>query len=398
MSLLLRNRGSLLFLMLNMFLAMAAFGLVVPVMPEYIKMLSLSGTTAGFLTAAFAVTQLLCSPFAGIFSDRYGRKKAIVLGMFVLAISEGIFAIGSSAIWLFLSRLLGGIGIAFVMPAVMAFAADVTTDKERAKGIGYLSAAMSTGFIIGPGLGGFLAEYGTRVPFFVAAVGAGIAGLLTWLVLPELKKLDSKEVIVESKSTSFGSMLRMIVSSIKAPYFNALIVLLVLGIALSNFETVFGLFLDGKFNFNPKDIALLLTIGAIIGLIIQLVLLDILVNKIGELKVIYLSLIVAGLSIIAFVIAQNYLSLVLASIFTFGACDLLRPAASTYLSKQAGNDQGYVAGLNSSYNSIGTIIGSSTAGILFDFSMGLPYLFAGMILIVCYFILLYRDKQALKTH
>lgn len=397
MSLLLRNNGAMILLMLNMFLSMAAFGLVVPVMPQYINMLGLSGTTAGFLTAAFAVTQLLFSPFAGRFSDNYGRKKAIVLGMILLALSEAIFALASTAGWLFISRFLGGVGLAFVMPSVMAFAADVTTEQERAKGIGYVSAAMSTGFLIGPGIGGFLAEYGTRTPFYVAAIGAGVAAVFTWIILPEIRN-KSNNVAVGATSTPNQGMVRMIIKSFKAPYLNALIVLLVLGFSLANYETVFGLYLDAKYSFGPKDIALIMMVGAIIGVIIQLGVLDILVKKIGELKVIYLSLIIAGISIIALLMANSYWLLILVTIFVFGACDLLRPAASTYLSKQAGDNQGYVAGLNSSYNSIGTILGSSFAGILFDINISLPYLAAGGTLLVCYFSLFLVDKTREKKN
>lgn len=394
----LRYKGAMILLMINIFLAMAAFGLVVPVMPEFINMMGINGTTAGFLTAAFAVTQLLFSPVAGIYSDKNGRKKAIVFGMFILALAEAIFAISSSTIWLFLSRLLGGVGIAFVMPSVLAFAADITTEDERAKGIGLVSAAMSTGFLIGPGIGGFLAEYGTRIPFYIAAVGAGVAAIFTWVILPEINKDKKNNEFDNSSVPSNQGMLKVILQSLKAPYFPALIVLLVLGFALSKYETVFGLYLDAKHSFGPKDIALIMTIGAIVGVIIQLGVLDLLVKKIGELKVIYLSLLIAGLSIITVLLANSYWSLIVVTIFVFSAFDLLRPAASAYLSKQAGNDQGFVAGLNSSYNSIGTILGSSAAGILYDINIGLPYLVAGITLIVCYLILLLRNKPNAKIY
>ena len=71
---------------------------------------------------------------------------------------------------LYVARVLGGISVAFIMPGVTAYVADITSIQERPKAMGYLSAAISTGFIIGPGIGGFIAEYGIRVPFFVAAV------------------------------------------------------------------------------------------------------------------------------------------------------------------------------------------------------------------------------------
>ncbi|MFP7223908.1 MFS transporter [Priestia filamentosa] len=388
MSLLLRNNGAMMFIMFNMFLSMAAFGLVIPVMPEYIRMLGLNGTTAGLLTAAFAVTQFFFSPFAGRFSDKVGRKKSIVLGMIILALSEAIFGLASSSIWLFVSRFLGGIGLAFVMPSVMAYTADITTESERAKGMSYVSAALSTGFLIGPSIGGFLAEFGTRVPFYVAAIGAGIAAIITWFVLPEIKrKSEDIEVIKEN------GMFKMILDSVKTPYFSTLLVLMVLGFALANFETVFGLYLDSKHSFGPTDIAIIMSIGAIAGVIIQLGVLDLLVRKLGELKVIYLSMLIAGISVMTILITNSYWSLILVTIVIFSACDLLRPAASTYLSKQAENDQGYVAGLNSSYNSIGTILGSSIAGVLYDMNISFPYLVAGFTLLLCFFLLYLKARR-----
>ncbi|GJM71891.1 hypothetical protein HMSSN036_41070 [Paenibacillus macerans] len=79
--------------------------------------------------------------------------------------SEWLFGAVSSPVLLFAARMLGGIGAALIMPAVMAYAADVTTGEERAKGLGLINAAITTGFIIGPGIGGFIAEFGIRMPF-----------------------------------------------------------------------------------------------------------------------------------------------------------------------------------------------------------------------------------------
>lgn len=80
---------------------------------------------------------------------------------------------------LYVARVLGGISAAFIMPGVTAYVADITSIQERPKAMGYLSAAISTGFIIGPGIGGFIAEYGIRVPFFVAAAIAFIACVIS---------------------------------------------------------------------------------------------------------------------------------------------------------------------------------------------------------------------------
>ena len=84
-----------------------------------------------------------------------GRKIIIVIGLFIFGISEFLFGIGKEVSTLFISRVLGGISAAMIMPAVTAFIADITTMDKRPKAMGYMSAAISTGFIIGPGIGGF---------------------------------------------------------------------------------------------------------------------------------------------------------------------------------------------------------------------------------------------------
>lgn len=103
----------------------------------------------------------------------------IVTGLFIFGLSEFLFGFGKEIEVLFVSRILGGISAAFIMPAVTAFIADITTTETRPKALGYMSAAISTGFIIGPGIGGFLAEFGTRVPFFFAGGLGALAGVLS---------------------------------------------------------------------------------------------------------------------------------------------------------------------------------------------------------------------------
>ncbi|MGO4376521.1 MFS transporter, partial [Paenibacillus sp. MCAF20] len=128
-------------------------GLIIPIMPTYMNELHISGSIVGLLVAAFSLTQLLFSPLAGRLSDSLGRKKLIIAGMIVFAVSEWLFGISNGPLFLFVSRMLGGVGAALIMPAVMAYTADVTSNEERAAGMGYINAAITTGFIIGPGIG-----------------------------------------------------------------------------------------------------------------------------------------------------------------------------------------------------------------------------------------------------
>nr|WP_255248019.1 MFS transporter [Paenibacillus sp. 7523-1] len=209
----------------------------------------------------------------------------------------------------------------------------------------------------------------------------GFVALLSVIVLPEsMKKAD----LIENRlPLEREGLIRQIWQSRKASYFVTLVVLLVLGFGLSNFETVFGLYLDAKHQFGPNDIAFVLTIGAIVGVVIQIGLLDLLVKKLGEMKVMYLSLALGGASIFVILFVHSYWAITIVTIFIFASFDLIRPAASSLLSKAAGERQGYVAGLNSTFTSLGTIIGSVAAGILYDVSLSLPYIAAGATFLIC---------------
>lgn len=149
------QKTTLALLLTNIFIAFLGIGLVIPVLPTLMKELGVNGTVVGYLTAAFAIAQLVCSPFTGKAADKMGRKKVLVAGLFLFGFSEVLFGLGKEIEVLFLARILGGVSSALIMPAVTAFIADVTTLEKRPKALGYMSAAINTGFIIGPGIGGF---------------------------------------------------------------------------------------------------------------------------------------------------------------------------------------------------------------------------------------------------
>ncbi|MCL7451404.1 MFS transporter, partial [Staphylococcus aureus] len=130
---------------------------------------------------------LVFSPFTGRAADKFGRKISIVIGLFIFALSELLFGLGETIEVLFISRMLGGLAGAFIMPAVTAFIVDITTIKDRARSLGYMTAAINFGFIIGPGIGGVLAEIATRLPFFVAAALGLISALMSVFMLDEPK-------------------------------------------------------------------------------------------------------------------------------------------------------------------------------------------------------------------
>ncbi|GIO25794.1 MFS transporter [Ornithinibacillus bavariensis] len=365
-------------LLSNIFIPFLGIGLIIPVMPSFINIMDLSGQTMGYLVAVFAVTQLLVSPIAGRFVDQFGRKKMIIIGLFLFGVSELIFGLGTHVSVLYVSRMLGGVCAALIMPGVTAYIADVTSIKERSKAMGYMSAAISTGFIIGPGIGGFIAEYGIRMPFYFAAAIAFLACIISIFILKEpLTKEQLAEISANSKRSN---ILRDFKKSLHPSYFIAFVIVFVLAFGLSAYETVFSLFSDHKFGFTPKDIAVIITISSIFGVLVQLFLFGKMVDTLGEKKLIQICLVVGTILAVASAVVSSFLMVLIVASIIFLAFDLLRPALTTYLSRAAGKEQGFVAGMNSTYTSLGNIVGPALGGMLFDVNIHYPYLFAAVIM------------------
>jgi len=379
-----KNRNmSLMLLLLNLFIAFLGIGLVIPVLPTIMNELHLSGSMVGYLVAAFAVTQLIVSPTAGQWVDKYGRKRMIVIGLMIFSFSELLFGLGKVVEVLFVSRLLGGVSAAFIMPAVTAFIADITTLETRSKAMGYMSAAISTGFIIGPGIGGFLAEFGHRVPFFAAAIVALISAIVSFTFLKEPDR--HKEALIKEKTTGLKRIFNPL-------YFIAFIIIFIASLGLAAFDSLFSLFVDHKFGFTPKDIAIIITGGGIVGAIAQVVLFGYLTKKFGEIKLIRYAFIFSAIFVMLTTVVSTYVSILFATIFIFVGFDLMRPAVTSYLSKVAGDEQGFVSGMNSTFTSFGNVLGPIMGGYLFDINLDYPFYFAAISLVIG-IILTYFWKQ-----
>ncbi|MEK4285601.1 MULTISPECIES: MFS transporter [Ureibacillus] len=367
-------------LMFNLFITMGGIGMVVPVLPSYLDLFGVGGTILGFLVADFAFAQFIFSPIAGNLSDLYGRKFFVILGLIVFGFSQIFFGI-AKAIWmLFFARFLSGAGAAFIMPPVMAYVADITTVEERGKGMGFLGAAISLGFMIGPGIGGFLAKVNLHFPFYFGGIVALIAAIVSFIVLPNIKQQQKERLITKGKDNIFQQLLR----SLHTPYFVMLLVVFVFSFGIANFQSTLSMYLTYKFGYTPMDIAIVMIIGGFLGVILQVYIVDQLFKRFGEMKVILVNLIIAALSMVGMVYIKGFFIIItITSIFQI-ATTFIRPAVNTLISKLAGAEQGFAAGMNNAYMSLGNMVGPALAGIMLEWKLSSPFILGAFILFACY--------------
>src|SRR5436190_2085791 len=175
--------GKLAVLMVTAFMDMIGILMIIPLMPFYAKSMGAGGFVVGLLVASFSIAQLLMAPVWGRLSDHYGRRPALIVGMTASAVAYVIFAYSNSLWLLFFSRLVQGAGGGTVS-VIQAYVADALEPKERAKGLGWLSASTNAGVALGPLLGAItLKWWGTAGPGLAAAALSLVNIAFAWRFL-----------------------------------------------------------------------------------------------------------------------------------------------------------------------------------------------------------------------
>ena len=357
-------RKQLFTLYFNIFLIFLGIGLVIPVLPVYLKDLGLKGSDLGILVASFALAQMIISPFGGGLADKLGKKLIICIGLVLFSISEFMFAVGHSFTILVISRVLGGFSAGMVMPGVTGLIADISPSQDKAKNFGYMSAIINSGFILGPGFGGFLAEVSHRLPFYFAGGLGIIAFIMSLIVIHNPKKMTT---------AGFPQYDPELLTKINWKVFLTPVILtLVLAFGLSAFETLFSLYTSDKAGYTPKDISIAITGGGIFGALFQVFFFDKFMKFTTELNFIAWSLLYSAIVLVMLIIAQGYWTIMLISFIVFIGFDMIRPAITNYFSNIAGNRQGFAGGLNSTFTSMGNFMGPLVAGTLFDVNIEFP--------------------------
>lgn len=383
--------------MVNMFIAIASFGIIVPILPAYLVSINQGGTAAGLMIAIFAGAQLLFSPLGGKWADVYGPRKVIMLGLSLLTISMLMFY-ATDSIWiLYASRIVGGIGDAFLVPGIFTYVAGITTSAQRAKATGLVTASMSLGLVIGPGIGGFLADFDLKLPFLVSAIVTFTAVLFSFLLLKEIEPAEE----ISKQAEEFikaETMFQQIGRSVKMPYFIPLIITFVMSFGLVAYESVIGMYLTSQFDSTSKDIAMMITATGLVSVIVQVFVVDRLIRRFGEVAVLITFLGVATVGFLLSLMAGSYAAFFGVSLVIFLAMAILRPVLNILISKMAQGEVGFAMGMNTAYMSLGNVLGPLSAGLLFDFNINYPFILGlGLLVVTLSIAVAWRSSRAAKT-
>lgn len=349
-------KASLPFILITVFIDVLGIGLMLPVLPALVGELAgssdLQSYWYGALMVTFGLTQFLAMPLLGALSDRYGRRPVLLLSIFGLGIAYLVTATTDSLIVLLLSRVISG-GTSASFTVANAYVADITTPAERSKGFGAIGAAFGLGFIVGPALGGLLADGDLRLPFWVAACMALLNGLYGWFVLPESLPVERRRPMRLRQANPFGALKHL--SGLHGVGLLIVVYTLVL-LAQWILQTTWVLYTSFRFNWQPSDNGIALCLVGLMAVLAQGVFMGPLLKRFGEQRLALIGITSAMFASIGYgLIDQGWMMylLISANMLSFTAS----PALQGIISKAAHeSEQGLTQGALNSIASLTTVV------------------------------------------
>jgi len=376
------------------FIDLVGFGIVLPLLPFYADRFGASGTEIGLLVLSYSAAQLLLAPVWGRLSDRYGRRRILIVGLLGSSASYVVFAFAGSFSILLISRIMAGVGGANI-PVAQAYIADITPPERRAANMGLIGAAFGLGFIFGPALGGILAPIAPELPGLVAASLCAANALLAVILLPESRDASastSVERIARTDRQRIGAAdtppqapppalatIRTVMEN--REFLRILLLTFLITTAFASMHPTFPLFAARRFGLEERDVGWLFAFTGLVSAIVQGGVVRILVARIGEAALVRLASIPFAMGFLVMAIAPSIpVLLVGLALLALGFGGTL-PSLTSLLSRAAPDDlQGGSLGVGQSTAALGRILGPLLAGILWDLSgPAWPYLVAGTI-------------------
>lgn len=365
------KRSPLLPIFLIVLVDILGLTIILPLLPFYAERLGASATVVGLLISSYALCQLIAGPVLGRMSDHMGRKPLLIVSQFGTLIGFLILAFASSLGLVFLSRIIDGL-TAGNLSLAQAYIADVTEPENRAKSFGVIGIAFGIGFLIGPAISGYLAQFGLSYPIFAAAFLSASSIVCTATLLPKAEPHAE-----QGASGSGGRRLNILEWKAYTEYFTRprlgalLWQFFFFAFSFALFISGFALYAQRRYTlhghaFGAKEVGYVFAYVGFLGLILQGGLIGRLVKWLGERTLVWTGF---GISAVGYgLLAWTHTLGQLLFASTVNSCSgVLRPSVTSLITQQAGKrEQGVVLGLTQSITSISQIVAPVIAGSLID--------------------------------
>jgi MFS family permease len=355
--------GKLFVLIVTNFVDMVGLLMIIPLLPFYAREMGGGSLIVAILMGAFTAAQLLSAPIWGRFSDRYGRRPALLVGLTAAGCAYVVFAFATSIWLLLLSRIVQGAGGGTV-GVIQAYVADSVEPQQRAKALGWLSAATNVGVAIGPALGSAALKFGRSGPGLAAASLCLINIFFAWRFLRESRDMTEAH---EKKPRASRAAITQVITHPREPAPRLIWIYAIAMGAFAGLMAILALFLADRFGVGKDRIWIFYTYVGVITVVARAGILGRMVERFGEARLSQIGLTLLGTGLATLPLARGYFSLAIAvaliplgTAFTF-------PCVTSMLSRViSSRERGLYMGVQQTFGGLARVIIPLWAGFSYD--------------------------------
>src|SRR3954467_5708362 len=374
-------RGKLTVLMITAFVDMLGLAMIIPLLPFYATKLGASATIVGVLIAAFSIAQLASAPLWGRFSDRYGRRPALLSGLLVSAVAYLIFGYANTLWLLLLSRLVQGFG-GGTIGVVQAYVADASDPRDRAKSLGWLSAATSFGAVVGPAIGSVLIHWGQHAPGIASAIFCLLISIFAGIYLRESREKPATGEHAIARETGSGAVW----SVIARPRDPAQRLIWIYAIAIGAFygtAPTLPLILAHRLPITEANVGFFVMYLGGMGVFVRAGLLGRMIEWLGEARLTRLGLVLLAVGLALIAAVHSYPTLLVALTLMPLGTAFVFPCVTAMLSRVVPKrHRGLYMGVQHTFGGVSRVVFPLAAGVAMDhLGLGFPYVVAGVLVL-----------------
>ncbi|HJQ54531.1 MAG TPA: MFS transporter [Gemmatimonadaceae bacterium] len=375
-------RGKLTVLMITAFVDMLGLAMIIPLLPFYATKLGASNTVVGVLIAAFSIAQLASAPLWGKFSDRYGRRPALLVGLLISAAAYVIFAYAATLWLLLLSRVVQGLG-GGTIGVVQAYVADASAEKDRAKGLGWLSAATSLGAVVGPAIGSVLIHWGRHAPGIASAIFCVLVSIFAGIYLRESREV-STTAEHEMVHQSGGGAIWSVISRPKEPAQRLIWIYTIAIGAFYGTAPTLPLILADRLPVTETNVGFFVMYLGGMGVIVRAGILGRMIEWLGEARLTRFGLVLLSIGLALIAAVHSFTTLLVALTLMPLGTAFVFPCVTAMLSRVVPKrHRGLYMGVQHTFGGVSRVVFPLAAGFAMDrVGLGFPFIVAGILVLV----------------